>query len=139
MDDPLVMGSGEALRDLPGEIEGLAYRQGSRAEPRPQRLAFQQLGNDVGRAALAADVVDGRDAGVVQQPRRARFLLEAPEALGVADDVRGKDLDRDLASEPGVARAVHLAHAARSEQAQDFVGAQARPGGERHFAGTGGR
>ena len=42
-----------------------------------------------------------------------------------------QDLDRDLAPEPRVARAVHLAHAAGAERRDDLVGAEARAGGVR--------
>ena len=39
-------------------------------------------------------------------------------------------LDRDLASEPRVAGAIHLAHAAGAERGDDLVGAEAGTGGE---------
>ena len=40
---------------------------------------------------------------------------------GIRGDVLGHDLDRDVAREPQVARAIHLAHAAGAERAGDFV------------------
>ena len=52
---------------------------------------------------------------MIQARDRARFLLEATEAFRVGGDVRRQDLDRDVAPEPRVVRAIHLAHAAGAE------------------------
>ena len=48
---------------------------------------------------------------------------------------RGEDLDRHLAVEPRVARAVDLAHAAGTEGRDDLVGSEALAGGEAHLRG----
>jgi len=40
---------------------------------------------------------------------RTRLLLEPREALGIRRKGGGQDLDRDIASEPGVAGAIDLA------------------------------
>ena len=47
-------------------------------------------------------------------------------------DARRQHLDRHLAVEPGVARAVHLAHASRAEGSDDPVGSEAAAGLECH-------
>ena len=44
-------------------------------------------------------------------------------------------LERHVAPEPGVARAVHLAHSARAQRGYDLVGAEARPGSQCHLRG----
>jgi hypothetical protein len=49
---------------------------------------------------------------MIEGGRRARFLLESAQALGVAAYVGGKDFDRDIATEPRASSAVDLAHAA---------------------------
>jgi hypothetical protein len=48
--------------------------------------------------------------------------------------VRRQHLDGNGAPEPRVARLVHLAHAARTEAAQDFVWAERGPSADRHGA-----
>ena len=53
--------------------------------------------------------------GWLSEASSLRLALEAGEALGVARERRGQRLDRDVAPEPRVARAVDLAHAARAE------------------------
>ncbi len=43
-----------------------------------------------------------------------------------------ENFDCDLAPEPRILGAVHLAHPARPERRQDFVGAETGAGGERY-------
>ena len=58
---------------------------------------------------------------MVEGGDRPRFLLEAAEAVGIGGDVVGQDLDRDVAPEARVPRAVHLPHAAGPEKLDDLV------------------
>jgi hypothetical protein len=51
-------------------------------------------------------------------------------AIGIARVLCRQDLQRDVAPEPRVVREVHLAHAARAEQREDFVGAEAITGSQ---------
>ena len=53
----------------------------------------------------------------------ARFLLEAVHSSGVVREGLGDQLDRNLAAETAVARAIDLAHAAGTQPSDDFVGA----------------
>jgi len=67
------------------------------SEARPQRLAVEQLRDNVGRAVVEADVVDGEDVGMVEASSGACFLLEAAEALGIAQPRFGTTLRRAIA------------------------------------------
>ena len=96
------------------------------------RLALEQLRHDVEPVALLAGVVDRDDVGVRERRDRLRLGLEAGERVGVVDEVLGQHLDRHVALEAGVARAVHLAHAAGAERRQDLVRAETGPGREGH-------
>src|SRR5260370_27872212 len=69
---------------------------------------------------------------MVQRRGGAGVLVESLPALGVTGDRGGKDLQSEVAIEPGVASPPHLAHSSRSERREDLVGAEARAGGERH-------
>ena len=73
----------------------------------------------------AFEPVDLRDVGMVQRGERLRFAREAGEAFRVQRKELGQDLDRDVAIELGIARAIDLAHAARTECADHFISAQA--------------
>ena len=85
-------------------------------------------------ARMPSDVLDAVDRGdvrMIQRREQARLALEAREPLGIGGERRRQDLDRDVAAEPGVARAVDLAHAARAERCHHLVDAEPRTGGER--------
>jgi len=61
------------------------------------------------------------NVGMIQRRQRLRFAREAHHAVGIGRERVGEDLDRDLAIEPRVTRAIHLAHPSRAERAHDFV------------------
>ena len=86
-----------------------------------QRPAVQHHADDVRGAVVRADVRDREDVGVIQRGGGSCFLVEAPQTVGICR-VRGrKNLDRDIAPEPLVARRVDLAYPAPAQQGQDFV------------------
>ena len=62
---------------------------------------------------------------VIERGEHARFALEAGEPIGMRRELARQDLDRDVASEPRIARAVDLAHAARADLGQHVIGADA--------------
>jgi hypothetical protein len=66
---------------------------------------------------------------MVQRSSRAGFLLESVQSIGVGRERRRQHLDRDVASETRIARAIHLAHSTRAERGQDFIWAEAHAGG----------
>ena len=99
---------------------------GPPADALAQRLALEQLRDDVRRAVSRADVEDREDVRMVERRGGARLLLEAAQPIGIGRERGGQDLDRDLASEPRVARAVDLAHAAGAERREDLVRTQLR-------------
>jgi len=126
VDDPLLVGHGKAMRDLDGVANGLLRRQGS-AEFFAEQFALEELRDDEGASFVRSDVVDDEDVGVIELGGGTGFLLEAQEALGILCEAGVNDLDGDVASEPGVPCAVHLAHAAGPDPGNNLVGAEAGP------------
>ena len=64
-----------------------------------------------------------------------RLTFEASEPITIArKDVR-EDLDRDVAAEFGVPRAIHVTHAARAEERQDLVHPDVAPHERRALVG----
>jgi hypothetical protein len=49
----------------------------------PEVFSFEQLADDVRRAVMGADIVNGNDVGVIELACGAGFLLEAPQAIVV--------------------------------------------------------
>ena len=78
--------------------------------------------------------VDGGDVRVIERRQHLRFAREARQPLGIGGERLRQDLERDLAIEPRVARAVHLAHAACTEQRHDLEGAETCSSGECHYS-----
>ena len=70
--------------------------------------------------------------GWFSEARVLRFALESREAIGVAREHLGQDLDRDVTIELRVARAIDLAHAAGAEGREDFVRAESCAGLQCH-------
>ena len=96
------------------------------SEPRghavAERLALQQLGDDVGRAVVLPGVVDGDDVGMVEDAGGPGLLLEAADAVRGRRRVGVEDLEGDLAGEAQVLGAVDLAHAAPPRRATTSYG-----------------
>src|SRR4029453_6279139 len=99
-------------------------------------LAFDQLHHQVVSVALAADIVQGADVRVTEAGDGAGLALESGPRSGVRAHVPGQHLDRHVPPEPGIPRAVHLAHAARTKQSGDLERPELRARGERHPAGN---
>ena len=69
---------------------------------------------------------------MAQSCERPGLPLEARDPLLVLGEPFGQHLDRHFALELGVARPVHLAHAAGAERRDDLVGAESSAGFELH-------
>ena len=70
---------------------------------------------------------------MVERSEELRLALEAGEAVWIGSEEFGQDLQRDVAIQTRVPRAIHLAHPARADQGGDFVGAETSSRGEHHL------
>ena len=84
-------------------------------------LALDQLHREEVDAVGLLDGVHRHDVRVVEGRDRARFLLEACEAVGVAGHRRGQHLKGHLTPEPRVGGAIDLAHPAGANGGGDLV------------------
>ena len=69
---------------------------------------------------------------MVQRGQDCGFARESGQAIGVVRKRIRQDLQRDIAIELGVARAIDLAHAAGPKGREDLVGTKAITGGQAH-------
>ena len=97
-----------------------------------ERGALDELHDDRARVAALFEAVDVRDERMIQRREHARFALEPRQPVRIVNDRIGQDLDRDVAVEARVARAIDLAHATGAESADDLVGTEAGAGCECH-------
>ena len=86
-------------------------------------------------AVRVFEAVDARDVRMIQRGEHLRFALEAGQALGIAARrASGRTLIATSRFSFVSVRAIHLAHAARADGRQDFIGAESRAGSKRHVA-----
>ena len=107
-----------------------ARRGGQRAllEAGAQRLAVDELGDDERGVAVLRELEDGEDVRMRELRDAHRLALEPRERAGIRRELRGEDLDGDVAIEPRIARAIDLAHAARADGGDDLVVPEAGAG-----------
>ena len=111
--------------DLLGDVEGFVEWQRSAREPLREVLAFNQLHDQEGdaffRTARRLEAVDAGDVRVVQRGQELRLTVETREALGVAGEGVGKQLDSDLAVEVRVDRTPDGPHPALADLLRELV------------------
>ena len=67
------------------------------------------------------EAVDAADVRVAERGEHLGLALEPREVLGIFGEALRQNLDRHLAAQLRVARAIDLAHAARAERRDDLV------------------
>ena len=95
-----------------------------------QIVALDEFHHERGHAPAFFEPVDGGDVRMIQRGQRLGFALEARQALGIVRERLGQDLDRDVAVQLRIARAIDLSHAPFADRRGDFVDAETRAWGE---------
>ncbi len=113
-----------AVGDLAGQCERASPCHGACVEHLAQRLAVEQLLNEVVGPVLVPDIEYRRDVRVVQPGGGAGLLLEAGQPLRVGSELGWQHLDRDLALQPSVLGQPNLAHPACAELLEDEIRAE---------------
>src|ERR1700730_12987184 len=127
MHDPGLMRPGEALGNGHTDLESVANEERPGPEELAQGLALDELHGDPRSARRGPDFVHGDDRRMVERRGRLRLFFETTQPRRVRADIPGEHLDGNVASEPRVAGAVDLAHAAGAEKRTKLVVSQARP------------
>src|SRR5436190_1883281 len=90
----------------PSASSGIMYDAGAMTE----RGAFDVLHRDKQPAVGLSHLVDRADVRVLERGRHPGFPLESGATIGIGGDVRGKDLQRDIAAQSRVVGQVDFAH-----------------------------
>src|SRR5262249_43123948 len=130
--DPLPVRGGEPRGDLPRVIERLRRSDPSAAEPLAQRFPFEQLADDEVQTLVRTDVVYADDVRMIERARRLRLQLEAAKPLRVRGEALVENLDRDVAVQPRVARAIDLTHPSGAHERMNPIRAELSIGRKRH-------
>ena len=78
------------------------------------------------------EAVDCGDVRMVERGQQLRLTLETGDAIRITCEGFRQDLQRDLAIQLNIARAIDLAHSARPKGGENLVRAEARPIGQGH-------
>src|SRR5262249_8882683 len=115
--DPGLVRGGERGGDLRRDVEGGGRREPVAIQPLAQRLAVNELRDDVAASTRLADLPNPEnreDVRMVERGGGARLLLEAAHASGVPGELGGQQLERDLAAELRIFSQVNFAHPTRA-------------------------
>jgi hypothetical protein len=132
MDDALFVRAGHTLRDLHAVLDGFALRQRAAFHNGAQALAFEQLGNEKGRAILLADVKNREDIGVIQRGDRAGFQLKTMQAIRIGCKCLWEYLQGNIAPEARVLCAVDFTHSTRADGRTNLVRPDLGPSRKQH-------
>jgi len=130
MDDAKVVCGLHRLGHLSRDRQGFGERQRAADHALRHVFAFDELHHDGARRSHVLDAVNLSDVGMIQGSKCPGFPLETREAIGIGRKPGRQDLDRDIPAEPCIDGAIHLAHAALSNEGLDLVRANTCPRGE---------
>ena len=118
-------------RDLAADVKQFLDRDTGSYEG-TEGLAFDKLHGDVTAAGGIAYIVNSDDIRMVECGSSTSLTQESLDRAAIAEVAFGKQLDRHRSSEPEIARAIDLTHAAGSEHGEDFILAEPCSGREGH-------
>ena len=119
MDDSLLVGGLERVCHLPRDVECIPDWKAGSLRPTArdtlaERLAVDQFKHQcthrrAGFTRPVFDAVDRGDVWMIQCGQDARFAFEARESIRIGRELARQNLDRNVTSQPRIARAVDLA------------------------------
>jgi catechol 2,3-dioxygenase-like lactoylglutathione lyase family enzyme len=130
MHDAVLVRGFERFGDLLGHRQGFVQRKGSLRDALGERRAVDELQHQ----GAIFDAVDLRDVRMVERGQHLRLALKSRNAIGIEGKQLRQNFDRDVAIQPRIARAIHLAHSAGTYQRQDFVRAETSTRSQSHDA-----
>ena len=125
VDDALLVGRFERLRDLPRDRRRFVDRNRSVFEPIGERRSVDELEHEGLHVVRLFEAVNRGDVRMVERREQLRFTLEAGEAIGIENEGVRQDFQRHVTVERRVACAIDLAHSASANGRNDFIRAEA--------------
>jgi hypothetical protein len=137
MNDALTVGSFKRFGDLFGDDKRLIHRDGTTRHPLVEAFTIDEFKDEELLAVRFLQPVDRADVRMIERSEDLRLTTEAHQTLGLVCERVRQSLQRNIATELCVSRAIDLAHAALPEERHDFVGAEATARSQGHVAGVG--
>ena len=126
MDDAACVCGVERVGNRDADVDDRVDFERTPSQALLERLAFEQLHDQVVTPEIVTDVVEGADVWMTERGDRPPFPIEARSSARISSRLSGQHLDCDNAIEPRVPGAVHLAHPAGSERLENGVWAEPR-------------
>ena len=121
MDDAFRVRGTQPVRDASCHHDGLPPRHGPPRQSHSQAFALEQL-DDGDRLAVDDGQLVNRHHVLVRERRDgARLMLESSPHFGIAREMSGEHLERDVTAQPGIVRTVDFSHTAGTDECLHFV------------------
>ena len=130
MDDALLVRRLERLCDLLRDRQRVVERNRAARDPLRQIVTLDEFHDERTHPAGFFEAVDVRDVRVVQGCEGLGFAREPSKPVRIVRKRVREDLERDIAIQPGIARAIDLSHAPFADRRGDFVDAETSTGRE---------
>ncbi len=134
MDDTALVRGFKRSGNLQRDWERRVYGNRAALNALTECFALDQFQHDRLRPGVLLESIHRADVGMVQRGQQFCLALKSREPVSVGRKRVREDLDRDLALQPRIACAIHLAHPAASDQRDDFERPESRSTSQRHFA-----
>jgi hypothetical protein len=135
VDDALLVRRLERLGNLPRDWQRFVERKRPAPQTLGQVFAIDELHRDERgypfmplRPVQSLQPIDVRDVRMVQRRKDLRLTFEPCQAISIERKRFREDLERHIAIELRVSRAIHFSHSARADRADDFVRPQSAAG-----------
>jgi hypothetical protein len=135
MNDSFFVGRLQRFSNLGSDANRLRKIEAARRQFVLQRRPRHQFENEEANIAWLSvlQAINRRDMRMVQRSQHVRFAFESGQARRIARELRRQDFDSHFPAELGIAGAINLAHAARTERTDYLVMLQTRPRGQGHI------
>ena len=121
MDHTVLVGFGEPIGNLYRDGDDLTNRRNPGSKKLTQRLSFDEFEDKKIHPIMVADVMQSANIGVGELGDSTSFVLEAMAKMGILGKMFRQNLDSDFTAQPRITGTIHLSHAARADDGQDFV------------------
>ena len=132
MDDAELVRRFQGFGDLLRDRKRLINRHGSLCDPIGERASLDQLHDQRANVGRELEPIDLGDVRMVGCRQCLRFAFESSEPVRIVGERFGQNLQRDIAIELRVPRAIDLTHSALADLSGDFIRAEAHASGQSH-------
>src|SRR5262245_11101745 len=110
MDDSGFVRGLQRTRDLNCNLQNICKVDRSLCEVMTKRMAFDKFSGDEVRSLSFSNFMNGKNVGMIQRGCGSGFLDETTQPIWISSECIRQQLQRNLATKPGVIRQVDITH-----------------------------